>query len=122
MSYIHQYFSKVLQNGTTENGSSESVESGSISSNNNNNDSHNRAPGAQLHNKGLSKNLIHNNAMSNGATISSLQSAIINNSNSSNLLSNAFQEFSPDVSKQVRYCHEKCTSIIFLTVGNFMFF
>lgn len=92
-----QYFSKVLQNGTTENGSSESVESGSMNSNH---DSHNRAPGSQLHNKGLSKNLGHN-PMSNGATMSSLQSAIINNSNSSNLLSNAFQEFSPDVSKQI---------------------
>jgi hypothetical protein len=95
-----QYFSKVLQNGATENGSSESVESSSISSNTN--DSHNRAPGSQLHNKGMNKNLGHGNSMNNGSTMSSLQNAIINNSNNSNLISNAFQDFSPDVSKQVR--------------------
>jgi hypothetical protein len=94
---MNEYFSKVLQNGATENGSSESVESSSISSNTN--DSHNRAPGSQLHNKGMNKSLGH--SMNNGSAITSLQNAIINNSNNSNLISNAFQDFSPDVSKQI---------------------
>lgn len=39
--------------------------------------------------------------MLNGSTMSSLQSTINSNSNNSNMLSNPFQEFSPEVSKQV---------------------
>lgn len=37
----------------------------------------------------------------NGSTISSLQSTINSNTNNSNMLSNPFHEFSPEVSKQV---------------------
>lgn len=95
-----QYFSKVLQNGSAE--SSESASTSSIGSNNS---SHNRAPGSQLHHpKSVNSLTISNtlNSTMNGSTISSLQSTINSNSNNSNLLSNPFQEFSPEVSKQVR--------------------
>jgi hypothetical protein len=91
-----QYFSKVLQNGSAE--SSESASTSSIGSNNS---SHNRAPGSQLHHPKSVNNSMTLNSTMNGSTISSLQSTINNNSNNSNLLSNAFQEFSPEVSKQV---------------------
>lgn len=94
-----QYFSKVLQNGSAE--SSESASTSSIGSNNS---SHNRAPGAHLHHKGLNHSMLSSNNMSstmNGSTISSLQSTINSNTNNSNMLSNPFQEFSPEVSKQV---------------------
>jgi E3 ubiquitin-protein ligase UNKL len=94
-----QYFSKVLQNGSAE--SSESASTSSIGSNNS---AHNRAPGAQLHHpKSINNSLMLSNTMNslNGSTISSLQSTINSNSNNSNMLSNAFQEFSPEVSKQV---------------------
>ncbi|CRL05851.1 CLUMA_CG019047, isoform A [Clunio marinus] len=94
------YFSKVLQNGSAE--SSESASTSSIGSNNS---SHNRAPGAQLHHqKSVNSSLALSNTVNstmNGSTISSLQSTINNNSNNSNLLSNPFQEFSPEVSKQI---------------------
>jgi len=93
-----QFFSKVLQNGSAE--SSESASTSSIGSNNS---SHNKAPGAQLHHhktiNALSNNL-NLNANVNGS-ISSLQSTINSNSNNSNLMHNPFQEFSPEVSKQV---------------------
>lgn len=96
-----QYFSKVLQNGNAD--SSESASTSSIGSNNS---SHNRAPGAQLHHpKSVNSSLALSNTMNstlNGSTISSLQSTINSNSNNSNLLSNPFQEFSPEVSKQVK--------------------
>lgn len=93
-----QYFSKVLQNGSAE--SSESASTSSIGSNNS---SHNRAPGAQLHHpKSVNSSLTISNTM-NGSTISSLQSTINSNSINSNMLSNPFQEFSPEVSKQVKF-------------------
>lgn len=97
-----QYFSKVLQNGSAE--SSESASTSSIGSNNS---SHNRAPGSQLHHpKSINSSLVISNTINctmNGSTISSLQSTINSNSNNSNMLSNPFQEFSPEVSKQVKY-------------------
>lgn len=95
-----QYFSKVLQNGSAE--SSESASTSSIGSNNS---SHNRAPGAQLHHpKSVNSSLAFSNTMNStlNGTISSLQSTINSNSNNSNMLSHPFQEFSPEVSKQVR--------------------
>ncbi|KAG5674006.1 hypothetical protein PVAND_003999 [Polypedilum vanderplanki] len=93
------YFSKVLQNGSAE--SSESASTSSIGSNNS---SHNKAPGSQLHSKSINNSLALSNTLNsniNGSTISSLQSTINSNSNNSNLLSNPFQEFSPEVSKQI---------------------
>jgi hypothetical protein len=115
---INEYFSSVLQSAPKENGSSESVETSSMSSNNN--DSHNRAPGSQLHNKGMNKNLGHGNSMSNGTTISSLQNTIINNSNNSNLISNAFQDFSPDISKQILAIDKGSAYMEFVSIDNLM--
>ncbi|XP_070491136.1 RING finger protein unkempt isoform X14 [Chironomus tepperi] len=94
-----QYFSKVLQNGSAE--SSESASTSSIGSNNS---SHNKAPGSQLQPKSIHSSLALSNTLNsniNGSAISSLQSTINSNSNNSNLLSNPFQEFSPEVSKQI---------------------
>ncbi|CAO1425624.1 unnamed protein product [Diamesa serratosioi] len=69
------FFTKVLQNGNAE--SSESASTSSIGSNNS---SHNKAPGAQLHQHKNMNNTISNSINSNG--INSLQSTINNNSNS----------------------------------------
>lgn len=113
------YFSKVLQNGSAE--SSESASTSSIGSNNS---SHNKAPGAQLQKlnnlnaSNNNSNLSNNNSNSTSSTLtsqqqnssnlnngnslsSSLQSTINNNSANSTMLSNPFQEFSPEVSKQI---------------------
>lgn len=87
-----QFISKVLQNGNAE--SSESASTSSIGSNNS---SHNKAPGAQLHqHKNMNNTTISNSINSNG--INSLQSTINNNSNS---LLNPYGEYSTDVTKQV---------------------
>lgn len=75
------------------NGNAESSESASTSSLGSNHSSHNKAPGAQLHHQKSIQNHL-NHTTNNSNLLNSIQTSLNNTTNS-------FNDFKPDLAKQV---------------------